>query len=93
MTTIVTTIVTKGGGLILYVNDRLEASLSTVPRVNTFKESIWCNITLDSRKLLIGLIYRSPLSNTANDDLLLKTLEETIVQGDARHVLIIGDFN
>jgi len=84
---------TKGGGLILYVNDRLEASLSTVPRVNTFKESIWCNITLDSRKLLIGLIYRSPLSNTANDDLLLKTLEETIVQGDARHVLIIGDFN
>ena len=63
-----------------------------MPRANKFKESIWCNITLDSRKLLVGLVYRSPSSDIVNDDFLLRMLEEAIVQGDTRHVLIIGDF-
>jgi len=64
-----------------------------MPRAKKFKESIWCNITLDSRKLFVGLVYRSPSSDTVNDDFLLRMLEEAIVQGDTRHVLIIGDFN
>jgi len=64
-----------------------------MPRAKKFKESIWCNITLNSRKLLVGLVYCSPSSDTVNDDFLLRMLEEAIVQGDTRHVLIIGDFN
>jgi len=83
----------KGAGLVLYVKDHLEASLSPMPIANKFKESIWYNITLDSRKLLVGLDYRSPSSETANDDFLLMMLKEAIVQGDKRRVLIIGDFN
>ena len=58
----------KGGGLVLYVKDHLDASLSPMPRANKFKESIWCNITLDSRKLLVGLVYRSPSSDTVKDE-------------------------
>ena len=66
---------TRGGGLALYIRDDLEATLNETLMNAEFKESIWCNVSLQCGNLLVGLCYRSPSSNDVNNDNLLKLLD------------------
>ena len=50
----------KGGGLILFINDRIRSSLCTGMMSGGFEESIWCNVDTDAGRILIGMCYRSP---------------------------------
>jgi hypothetical protein len=65
----------KGGGLALYVNERLEANLKEALINSGFKESIWCSVRLEDSRLLVGLCNRCPSSDSANDDALLRLLD------------------
>ena len=60
---------------------------------STFKESCWCEIVLrNNEKLLLGAIYRSPSSGTANS-LRLNQLISTAVGLKYDYTVIVGDFN
>ena len=52
----------KGGGVILYVAKRLQATVNGSLMKITFQEAIWVNIALKDISLSIGVCYRSPTS-------------------------------
>ena len=67
----------KGGGLIMYINDKLKSSVCADMMKSKFEESLWCTIEAEDGKFLIGLCYRSPSSDASNDECLLKLLRKT----------------
>jgi len=83
----------KGGGLLLYVNARLKASLNTVLTNSDFEEALWCNLQIDQQHLTVGLCYRSPASTADNNHKLLQMLEKAVIQSRPSHMLVMGDFN
>ena len=61
---------TTGCGCVLYVKSEIPA---TFTKFNDFQECIWCNIKLTgSDNLMIGCVYRSPSSNSDNNQKLLE---------------------
>lgn len=83
----------KGGGLIIYINNRLRGWINEDLTDSPFKESLWCNVQLKQQLLLVGLCYRSPTSSSTNNELLLQLLEKAVLQNNPDHMLIMGDFN
>jgi len=83
----------KGGGLLLYVRNNLQACCNDRLSNSEFEESLWCNIQLKNRCLLVGLCYRSPVSKVSNDEKLLSLLDMAVLQERPQHLLIMGDFN
>jgi hypothetical protein len=84
----------KGGGLALYVRNSLEATLNCTLMESGFKEAIWCNVSLQTGKLLVGLCYQNPLSSDENDEELRKLLDLACSESYRdKHLLIMGDFN
>ena len=81
----------KGRGVILYTKKKLLAKLVTLD--TDFNESIWCKIHLDKTdQMLLGCIYRSPNSTTANSEQ-LTTLINKLHKEKYSHLLVVGDFN
>ena len=83
----------KGGGLILYVNHSVRACVNDTLTSSNFEESLWCNVELQQKRLLIGLCYRSPSSDGVNDRQLLNLMEKAANGAGMHHVVILGDFN
>jgi len=84
----------KGGGLLLYVREGLEAVDCNDTIGNQFKESLWCTVRSTSKsKLLVGLIYRSPARDQTNDEALLNLFQQATERNDVEHVMIMGDMN
>jgi len=83
----------KGGGLLMHVNENLNSSLCTELMTGTFQESLWCNIQASCGNVLVGLYYRSPSSSNYNNDSLLDQVELAMPRPNAKHVMILGDFN
>ena len=83
----------KGGGVILYVTHRVRACVSDQLTNSEFEESLWCNVELNHKRLLIGLCYRSPGSNAENDSCLIQLMETAAIRAETHHVVILGDFN
>ena len=84
----------KGGGLLLYIREDLEAVECNDTMGNQFKESLWCTIrTASKSKLLVGLIYWSPASDELNNEALLNLLQQATQRNDVEHVMIMGDMN
>ena len=88
-----------GGGTLLYINKKLGQRacrpLNKASQDGHFDSNIWCWVTPtnNSRKLLVGSIYRSLTSTRENNKLLLQQLERANdIAGDNR-LLILGDFN
>ena len=80
-------------GVIIYVKSVLSPTPSSVSDVCSFEENCWCEISLRGNdRLLIGCIYRSPNSNTSNNENMIKDLVN-ICQKPYSHVLLCGDFN
>ncbi len=81
----------SGRGIGVYVKKTLSAV--EVVYNEQYKESIWCEISLNIKdKLVIGCVYRSPSNPLEDIHKLTATLNNVIVQGYT-HVLILGDFN
>ena len=83
----------KSRGVGIYVNETLSSTECSVLNNCNFKESCWYEIILKNNdKLLIGAIYRSPSSGTANN-LKLNQMISTAVGLNHSYLVVLGDFN
>ena len=82
------------GGTILYVSNSLEHRVCRPLNSTNFDSDVWCWIVeKGGKKVLVGSVYRSPNSNSQNNNELKESLKRAIdVAGDNR-VLLMGDFN
>ena len=83
----------KGGGLILYVSHKIRACINKNLTNSNFEESLWRNLELQQKRLLVGLCYRSPSSNVDNETQLLDLMDKAADRTGNDHVVILGDFN
>ena len=60
--------------------------------VSKFKESVWVQIEIKHRILIIGCVYRSPSSSYENNQE-LRNLMTKVCARKFDHLLIVGDFN
>ena len=88
-----------GGGTLLYISKKLGQRacrpLNEIAHEQHFDSNIWCWITPmnNSKKILVGSVYRSPTSTRENNRLLLQQLDRANdIAGDNK-LLIMGDFN
>ena len=80
----------KQRGACIFIANHLVAT--PIDLGSDFLESVWCEITNNSGKTLIGCIYRSGSSTVENNEALLKLLSKaTNLKYD--HLSIVGDFN
>ena len=49
----------RGGGVILYIKESIQACEIKLERETDFDEAVWCNIVTGNSTLSIGLVYRS----------------------------------
>ena len=54
-------------GTVIYVKESLNPKRFLELESNDFAEHVWCSITMEKEKILIGNIYRSPNSSENND--------------------------
>ena len=65
----------------------------SLTRLN-IEDSVWCTVTLGgNKKMLIGMVYRSPSSNCENDSKLNTAINNIDDHHDCSDLLIMGDFN
>ena len=50
----------RGGGVILYVNESIQAYEIKLESEADYDEAVWCKIVSGNSKLTIGLVYQSP---------------------------------
>ena len=62
----------------MYINDKLKSSVCAEMMKSKFEESLWCTIEAEDGKFLIGLCYRSPSSDTSNDE--CRVLTEVVAE-------------
>ena len=55
-----------------------------------FEDFVWCLVTLNADKILIGVVYRAPGSTMDNDSGLLTALND--LQNFQPHSHLMGDF-
>ena len=53
----------RGGGIILYVKESIQAGEIKLEREADCGEAVWFKIVSGNSKLTIGLVYRSPSIN------------------------------
>ena len=82
----------RGGGTILYINNKIEQRVCRPLNQQNFDSSSWCWINeIGGKKILVGSVYRSTSSTQNNDKLLLDMLDKASeVAGDNR-LLVLGD--
>lgn len=80
-------------GVLIYTKSELKAVPSEVNDACEGDGSCWCELRLSGNdKLLIGCVYRSPNSDSKNNDLIISDLKN-VCSKSFSHVLICGDFN
>ena len=50
----------RGGGVILYFKEAIQAYELKLDKEADCKEAVWCNIVTGKATLTVGLVYRSP---------------------------------
>ena len=50
----------RGGGVILYIKESIQAYEIKLEKEAECEEVIWCNIVTGNSTLTVGLVYRSP---------------------------------
>jgi len=84
---------TKGGGVILYVSESIDAvQLDNFDAVG-FSDCVFCMLSLPGSKLVVDVCYRSPASTDDNDEAMLSMFKSVDNYVDKRNCLIMGDFN
>ena len=79
----------RGGGVILYVKESIQAYEIKLEREADCNEAVWCKIVSGNSKLTIGLVYRSPNINE-EDNTKIKNAIKEVSKGEC---IIMGDFN
>ena len=79
----------RGGGVILYIKEYIQAYEIKLEREADYDEAVWCNIVTRNSTLTIGLVYRSP--NIDKED--NTTIKNTIKEVSKGECIIMGDFN
>ena len=79
----------RGGGVILYIKESIQAYEIKLEKEAEFEEAVWCNIVTGNSTLTVGLVYRSPNINTDENEKVQNTIKE-VSQWDC---IIMGDFN
>ena len=83
----------KGGGVILYVKNDLQASMCQQLTEFGYGEAVWSTVKLRTGQLLVSVCYRNPNSTADNNDMLLRLLDQAVKVGHVTHFLVMGDFN
>ena len=82
-----------GKGVALYIKNSLNHSACPLLDKTEFNCSVWCTVLLsDGKKLLIGVVYRSPNSPDDNNERMLQILRSA-ASTKADYLVICGDFN
>ncbi|KAK2170631.1 hypothetical protein NP493_1145g00027 [Ridgeia piscesae] len=50
----------RGGGVILYIKESIQAYEIKLEKEAECEEAVWCNIVTGKSTLTVGLVYRSP---------------------------------
>ena len=79
----------RGGGVILYIKESIQAYEITLKSEADSVEAILCNIVTRNSTLTIGVVYRSPNIGQEEDVKLQKAIRE-VSKGEC---VIVGDFN
>ena len=85
--------VRRGGGFFLLVrsDSKPVEYLFQSNEQALFEDSVWCSLN-NPTNVLIGCLYRSPLSSCSNDAILCSLVNEACLSFDG-HKMILGDFN
>ena len=79
----------RGGGIILYVKESIQAYEIKLEREADYGEAVWCIIVSGNSKLTIELVYRSPNINEEDNTKIQNAIKEV----SKRECIIMGDFN
>ena len=79
----------RGGGVILYVKEFIQAYEIKLESEADYDEAVWCKIVSGNSKLTIGLVYRSPNINEADNTKIQNAIKE-VSKGEC---IIVGDCN
>ena len=82
-------------GVVIYVQQELNACIVKCDMNNTFKDSVWVKIPTSAEDLLVGCVYRSGSRDKAilNDDAMNLMIKNMSLNAGYKNVLILGDFN
>ena len=79
----------RGGGVILYVKESIQAYEIKLEKEADYDEAVWCKIVSGNSKLIIGLVYQSPNINEEDNTKIQNAIKE-VSKGEC---IIMGDFN
>ena len=79
----------RGGGVILYVKESIQAYEIKLESEADCGEAVWCKIVSRHSKLTIELVYRSPNINEEDNTKIQNAIKEV----SKRVCIIMGDFN
>ena len=79
----------RGGGVILYINESIQAYEIKLKREANCYEAVWCNVVTGNSTLTIGLVYLSPSINEEDNAKVQNAIKE-VSKGEC---IIMGDFN
>ena len=85
---------TKGGGVAIYVSNKITSAEVVDNELNNKKEQIWCTIKVENKSLLVGCIYRANMHddiNEANSSII--RAKQLVDSHSHSGLLICGDFN
>ena len=84
--------ITSGGGIAVYCLDGVAIHHDPLRDPDDF-ELMWLSVSLQSQKLLLGVVYRPPSANNAIIDYLDSNILQKLEEFGAHSVMLIGDFN
>ena len=79
----------RGGGVILYVKESIQAYEIKLESEADYHEAVWCKIVSGNKKLTIGLVYQSPNVNE-EDNTKIQNAIKGVSKGEC---IVMGDFN
>ena len=66
----------RGGGIILYVKESVQAHEIKLESEADYDKAVWCKIVSGNSKLTIGLVYRSPNINEEDNTKIQNAIKE-----------------
>ena len=79
----------RGGGVILYIKESIQAYEIKLEKEAECEEAVWCNIVTGKSTLTVGLVYRSPSISMEENEKIHNAIKEV----SKRDCIIMGDFN
>ena len=80
----------RGGGVALYVRNTLKSNVNTTIKTDRNTESLWIDIIIGGKKIVVGIIYRPP---DLDEEACASIMQEIARAARYNNVCIMGDFN